>query len=265
MKSPFNTTIAAILSIFSCFSHAWGGDGHKIVATIAQNNLTPTAVTKVNKLLEGKSLIDVASWADTQRRFGSNFWRFETAHWHYINLNKLSDLKASNSDEINHVYDAIQFAIATLNHVDSSNSEKQLQLKLLVHFVGDIHQPLHTGLKEDKGGNAVKINWQEQTTNLHAVWDSKIIGSLGLSTQELLTQLEKMSVMLDELPTLKSASVKAWLTESYLLRGDVYDFTGDTVSEHYVDVAQNIIKRRLVLAGQRLAYQLNKAFDNTKR
>ena len=160
-----------ILSSFAEVT-AWGKVGHRTIGEIAERQLTPEVREKVRKMLEGQSLAVVSTWADEMR---SNPKFDEFAKWHYINLPIDKEY-----DEIEHTQEnvvmIIERAIAILELPSAPEEMKRFYLKYLVHMVGDLHQPLHTGREEDWGGNKIKVNFKgrkgaENWTNLHDLWD----------------------------------------------------------------------------------------------
>jgi hypothetical protein len=156
-------------------AEAWGPEGHAIVAEIAEARLSGPARTQIVQLLsqEGHQHLDeVASWADDYRESHR-----ETAPWHFVDI----PLSASGYDASrdcaggNCVVAQIQHFAAVLADKTAAASDRLMALKFVVHFVGDIHQPLHCEDNGDKGGNDVSLTYFDRATNLHAVWDGGVI------------------------------------------------------------------------------------------
>jgi hypothetical protein len=161
---------------------AWWDAGHQIVANIAERRLTPAAKRETNELLaleHQRHLSSIASWADDIRRD-----RHETASWHFVDI----PLDASRYDPARDCKDGdcVVVQIVRFAHVLADPHAKpraRLEaLKFVVHFVGDIHQPLHCENHGDHGGNDVHVGWFGKPTNLHAVWDGSIIEKMGSVT-----------------------------------------------------------------------------------
>jgi hypothetical protein len=169
---------AGLILLFSSQAFAWGGLGHRTVARIAERNLLPHTAAQVGKLLGDQTLDRVASWADDVRSQGT----YRATVWYHFE--KMSD-GVSFLDSLRALPDwqqkkgGIVGAILMANEILRSNkatpAEKTDALKFLVHFVGDIHQPLHTGRPADNGGSKITVTWFGETTSLHHVWDTAMI------------------------------------------------------------------------------------------
>ncbi len=131
-------------------AHAWGSEGHQVIALIAQSQLTPKARAEVDRLLAvepGETLVSVSTWADERRNPA-------TAPWHYINFPRSDCLYNEQRDcpDGRCVIVAIKRQLEVL--VSGATDDRKLTaLKYLVHFMGDVHQPLHAGFQDDRGGN----------------------------------------------------------------------------------------------------------------
>jgi len=126
---------------------------------------------------------------------------------------------------------------------------------MLVHLVGDIHQPLHVGCCDDQGGNKVKVKWFGRDTNLHGTWDSNMIDDTKLSYTELASYLDE-----PDQPTINAwqkNSVLDWAGESMGVRKQVYEFGDGNLSYKYSYKNLPLVKQRLLQAGIRLAGLLN--------
>ncbi len=166
---------AVATAVFSTGALAWGPEGHAIVADIATLHLTPRTLAQVRKLLalEGhRSLDQVASWPDEIRRDQP-----ETGPWHYVDI-PLAATQYSPRRDCRHgdcVVSRIPHFAKILGNRAATPKQRLRALKFLVHFVGDIHQPLHTEDHHDKGGNEVPVIYFGHRTSLHAIWDSAIL------------------------------------------------------------------------------------------
>lgn len=163
----------AAITLLTPSSYGWGRDGHALIGAIAARHLNAKARAEVSRLLErGETLISIASWADEIRPN-----RRETSTWHYINIpisQPQGDWKrfCPPTDCVIGVIPKMQ---ETLRSATATRAQKAEALKYLVHFVGDMHQPLHTGDNRDRGGNGVAAVFQNKPTNLHAVWDYSVL------------------------------------------------------------------------------------------
>lgn len=239
---------------------AWGGDGHKIVAQIAEDKLLPKTKTAVLALTEGKTLADVANWADTVKT--SSQWSY-TKPWHFVDIPDEGDYENMPHDENDIVY-AITEVISVLKSRTATPMEKKFALNFLVHFVGDIHQPLHVGRPEDHGGNSIKVVFQGKNTNLHALWDSGMISTQGKDYKQYATYLENNEPLASsyDTPEFKFSEV---IHECMALRAQIYMFktvTPDAVilDAAYMDKNLRDMNQRLLAGGKRLAFVLNSIY-----
>lgn len=245
---------------------AWGQNGHRVIGQIAQNHLSSQAAAQVRSLLPESSLAEVSTWADEMRSNPSDMWQ-GMHHWHYINLNKPADFSPAayriNADtphkEINDIYAAMLKSIAVLKSANSPAEDKAFHLKLLTHMVGDIHQPMHAGHKHDKGGNDIDVEFFGDITNLHALWDTRLIESQNLSFSELAGFIDTQNR--DFITESQSSSPADWVIESHQLAQELYQQPKERLSYGYIYQFMPLAKERLLLGGVRLAGLLNQIFD----
>jgi S1/P1 Nuclease len=243
----------------------WGAVGHRTVGSIAQKHLTPKALAGVRDLLGGQSLADVANWADSVRSLPAYK---QTGPWHYINLPLGLNYDAFKSRVENmleaNVYSALVAQMQLITDNTVSRERKVAALKFVVHFVGDLHQPMHVSREEDKGGNTIQLNYDGQGTNLHAVWDSKLIDHTGLDYQQLAAKYDNASTL--QIRQWQSDPVVKWMWESYQITGQLYaevDTMHDrSIGQAYYDEHIATVALRLEQAGVRLAGLLNVLFRN---
>jgi hypothetical protein len=242
---------------------SWGFKGHQAVATIAENHLTPKAKAAVKELLGAQSLADVATWADEVRNEPAYK---PTAGWHFVDLplglsfNEFSDeVKAQGDDN---VHGAIQKARIILTHQKSTREQKIEALKFLVHFVGDAHQPMHISRKEDKGGNTLQVRFNNQGTNLHSLWDSKLIDHQGLSVIEMSQRYDKVTPA--QIKQWQADQPMKWIFESYQISTQLYAdaIKNNNIDEDYYKSHIGIIEQRIEQGGIRLAGLLNDIFSD---
>lgn len=164
---------------------AWGKLGHRLVAQVAERDLTPSARAEVARLLAGEpdpTLPGVASWADELRERDPDLGR-RSATWHYVNIGESNCRYVARRDcpGGNCVIEALRAQTAILADTTRPRAERAQALKFVVHFVGDVHQPMHAGYGHDRGGNRHQIRYRGRGTNLHAFWDSGMLNSRQLS------------------------------------------------------------------------------------
>ncbi|MBY0371410.1 S1/P1 nuclease [bacterium] len=175
---------------------AWSQTGHRVVGLIAEGQLSPKARAQVVALLPGESLAEVSNWADEVR---SDPAYRHMEKWHYVDYPIGSHYDPQTANKQGDVLKAIQDLSAKLGRSIPA-AERSEALKLLVHFVGDLHQPFHVGNGKDAGGNLCDVLWFGEPTNLHFIWDEKMIDSTRLSFTEFTGFLGKPS----------AAQVQAW-------------------------------------------------------
>ena len=240
-------------------ARAWGTQGHQVVAAIAWQDLSPAAREEASRLLAlepGHTLVSVATWADEQR--GPT-----TAPWHYVNFprGQCRFDAARDCPDGKCVVGAVDHQRAILAS-KAADLERLQALKYLVHFVADIHQPLHAGYQDDRGGNTVQLSFLMRGSNLHALWDKGLIEQLALDDVTLIATVRAHSQMqtqtqarLGHAPTsaidMAEESCRIVAQPGFYPQGDP--------SPAYVARMTPVILRRLALAGQRLAALLNEA------
>lgn len=242
----------------SAHANAWGSTGHRVIGTVAQKHLTPKTAQQVKAILGGMSLAFVSTYADEIR---SDDRYDHLAPWHYVNMNQNIRYSEADKNPKGDIVTAIQTCIETLKNPESSYEDKAFYLKLLVHFIGDIHQPLHTGRKEDRGGNSIDLFWFGKRTNLHRLWDTDLIEHYNMSFSELAAHLPKLS--LAQKATVMNTSLFDWLEHSQDLANVIYNTTPKGARLGYVYHYQNFetVRKQLLDAGLRLAATLNAIFD----
>ncbi|MFD2286638.1 hypothetical protein GJU39_19605 [Pedobacter petrophilus] len=255
-------TIAfALISIAFLFG-SWGFFGHKTVATIAENHLTEEAKTAVKTLLGNESLADVASWADEVR----NQPEYKnTAGWHFVNL-PLGLSRRQFRDAIQAVKNENLLTALALNESiikdsGATKNQKIIALKFIVHLVGDAHQPMHVSRAEDKGGNTIQVQFDGKGTNLHSLWDSRLLDHQGLSITQL---VEKDDVRKSKIRKWQKATPTDWLFESYKISSKLYEEVeqNNKLDEAYYQSHIGIVNKRIEMGGIRLAGVLNELFKN---
>jgi len=238
-------------------SEDWGKTGHRTMGKIAAKHLSKRAAKKISALLGGESLAFVSTYADEIR--SDDAYR-KYGPWHYVNFPFGGRYENTPKNKKGDIIVGIQNCIDVLKDATSSQKDKEFYLRLLVHFIGDLHMPLHVGLKEDKGGNSFKVKWFGKQTNLHSVWDTKIIEGYGMSFTELTSNVDALSKK--EIQTIQSGAVTDWMYESRALCEDVYANTsvGENLGYKYMYRYVNVSRKQLQKAGLRLASILNEIY-----
>ena len=242
---------------------AWGPMGHRIVGEIAETRLLPEVKTEIRENFNIKKLSDVANWADTVRKKRSQ------SPWHYCNI-KVSEWaydKNRDCPEGSCVVEKIREFTRALLEERLSPAKRKEALMYLIHFVGDVHQPLHLGNARDRGGNKIRVNFKGRSTNLHALWDGKLIQLGGKSLVQYSRNLS-LRTTASESKKWNSSKVIEWANESRALAlNHAYLLDRSPkgrLSKKYIEKSREIIELRLSQAGVRLAGLLNRLLSPTR-
>ena len=267
---------------------AWGALGHKLVGELAQRHLTPAANAEVARLLAGEpdpTLAGIANWADTLRNSDPERFK-QTSRWHYVNLSSDQCRYAPERDckDGECVVGAIEAQRRVLADRSQPLAARRDALKFIVHFVGDVHQPLHANPRDDLGGNRYQISLRTDIepeayardryvggvmgTNLHSVWDYYVLAERGLGLREYAARLDRepWPPVMDA----RAATPASWATESCGLaeaRG-IYPTGPDGKPVHkldgreYSDKHRALAEQRIRIAAWRLATLLNETLGH---
>lgn len=256
--------IVIIIASFFCLpvsSFGWGMLGHRIVGEIADSYLTPRAKAAIQKILGTESIAMASNWAD--------FIKSDSAYeylssWHYVNINqgftKNQLQEYLRKDTTTDLYTKINFLIKELKNKQLSMDKKRMYLKLLIHFAGDAHQPLHAGHHDDQGGNKINMSWFGSPTNFHRVWDEQLVNFQQLSYTEYSNALNHTTPK--QRLEWQKQPVSEWIIESYQIAQQLYSEVkpDQKLSYGYNYEHIQILNERLLKAGVRLAGLLNQLF-----
>ncbi len=237
---------------------AWGPVGHRVVGLVAEHHLSEAAVRGVAAILGSESLARAATWPDEIR--SDPAWD-RAKPWHFVDLNPGESYATAPRNPGGDVVEAIRRFSKVLQDPQVEAARKVEALRFLVHFVGDVHQPLHVGRRDDEGGNSVQVTWFGESTNRHAVWDEKIIESEKLSFTELADFIDHPTET--EVRTWQGSGVLDWVEESMAAWPRVYDLGDKKLGYLYAYQNEPLVERRLLQAGVRLAGVLNALFDSS--
>jgi hypothetical protein len=239
-------------------SDFWGKNGHRATGQIAQEHLTKRAKKCINKLLKGQSLAFVSTYAD-EIKSDNNYNMYYS--WHYINMELNETYATAKKNPKGDLVTGIEKCITVLKDKNTSDDEKEFHLKMLVHFIGDLHQPLHIGRREDKGGNTVQVEWFGRGTNLHRVWDENMIDDWDMSYIELAENAKDLSKK--QIEAIEKGSIIDWVNEVHKVTVDVYKSakSGENLRYKYSYDNFGIVRTQLQKGGIRLAKVLNEIFD----
>jgi hypothetical protein len=250
---------------------AWGGEGHQVVALIAEKHLSDRAEAGIHELLGDNANIsdaEVCNWADQIRRE-----RRETAPWHYVNIPTTAPGYVATRDGNggDDVIDAIGRFKRVLSDRAAPKENRAEALKFLVHFVGDIHQPLHCADRDgDKGGNGRLVFFldRQKAVSLHSVWDTWLLRSY-IGNRRIAEYADKLDAQIksDNAKAWHEGTLEKWANESHAVARDtVYaDVSADgpppKLDQKYVDDARPVVEQQLQRGGVRLAGVPNRALS----
>ena len=258
MKKGFLLLIFfAFIGLIAHSAEDWGRNGHRATGAIAEKYLSKKAKRNIQELLDGQSLALVSTYADEIKSDGK--YR-KYGPWHYVNFPFDSTYEEHEKNDAGDIIVAINKSIEVLKDENATKEDKVFYLKMLVHFLGDLHQPLHIGLGEDKGGNDFQVRWFNDGTNLHSVWDTKMIEDYNMSYSELASNEKELSKT--EIQDIQKGSVVDWMYESRSLCKDIYSNTevGDKLWYPYMYKYMDVLRGQLQKGGIRLAEVLNEIF-----
>jgi hypothetical protein len=249
--------VTGVVSLFTTSpAYPWGSKGHEIVAAIAETHLTEAAQKQIKALLpQGTTLADASTWPDKAGRQIPDM-----DPYHFVNFPKDANRYDQQRDckLRNCIIEAIAWYVQVLKSPDAPRNEKRVALRFVAHLVGDIHQPLHAGFAEDRGGNSVDVTFNGRKTNLHSLWDTGLVELEEGTPTEVAVRIEK-AVTGEERKQWQGNTPEQWALESLaIVRAQVYRLPASgEIPADYIERARPVIRTRLAQAGVRLAWLLN--------
>ena len=263
MKFLKQLIILCLLFTIPFAGKAWGVLGHRIVGEIADSYLTRHAKKEIAKILDNESVAMTSNWADFIKSDPTYKYLY---NWHFADIpagmTQQQVLGYFATDTIVDAYTKIKFLTGELknNRGNLSPELKLLYLRMLIHIVGDIHQPFHVGRPEDKGGNSIKLKWFDDPSNLHQVWDEKLINFQQLSYTEYTKAINFTTK--EQRKEWQQQPVAEWFADTYFLTEKIY---ADTKADQRLDYLYNFkyigsLNQQLLKGGVHLAGLLNDIF-----
>ncbi len=254
---------AGLFILLSSQTMAWGLLGHRIVGEIAECYLTKTAKKNIAAILGNETVAMASNWGDFIKSDPNYRYLYS---WHYVNLKAgMSDTDVYNylaSDTATDAYTKINFMVEQLKLKGVLDPEtRKLYLKFLIHVVGDMHQPMHVAHADDLGGNKVKVMWFNTPTNLHEMWDEKLVEFQQLSYTEYTKAINFATK--EQIKQWQSDPLSKWIVESYNITSRLYDDIKQP--DQKLDYKYNftylaVVNQQLLKGGVRLAGVLNSIF-----
>ncbi|CAM2005055.1 S1/P1 nuclease [Acanthopleuribacter pedis] len=286
MKHRFLPLIAIFLVISQQPAMAWGYLGHRIIGYMAEARLTPKTLTAIQELTGKKTIAEISTWADEirseehwnprvdgKRVTIHDNWRDYRNHrfWHYVTVRDKAALADINSESHplsqGYLVPKMVDSMMMVTHPDAPKKERAESVMFLAHLVGDVHQPLHVGNGEDRGGNDVKVTFGEKTGSLHWIWDSAVLEEQGLEAEAYADKLLKATDK-TQMDQWAADEYPQWVKESLDHRDQVYrlpkpgeDGVYPLDPAPYAAEHLPLMEQRMVQASVRLAKVLNDLFD----
>lgn len=264
LKSRFfiRTILFSITLFITQQAFSWGLLGHRIIGEIAEQHLSKKAKKELRKLIGKETLAWWSNWPDFIR--SDSTWSFASS-WHYVNipghLEKEKFMEELKKIPVKSLYTQIPAMMAEVKDKSLPLEKRKNALTFLIHFIGDVHQPLHIGRAEDFGGNKIVVYWFDKKTNLHTVWDSMLMDFQQYSYTEYAKLLDIAGE--EEIKRWQSSSLEEWFYESYKLADMIYDATPNEskLGYRYNYQFQKIMEQQLLKGGIRLAAILNQVLE----
>lgn len=259
VKRITNILLFTIAIVTDCF--AWSQVGHDTTCSIAENHLSRKAKKKISKALDGKSIVYWSNWLDNASHHPEYAY---ASTWHYKNINADQEYKDVPPFKTGDIVTALNEQIEKLKsrkQLKLSHEEEALTLKIIVHLMGDLHQPMHLGRQTDLGGNRVKVQFFRESDNLHHVWDESLVAKGHHWTYDEWTyQLDRASKA--ETAEIVKGDIDTWAQETYAITKQVYAATPEDtkISYDYVADWTPIVEQQFLRGGLRLAHILNEIY-----
>lgn len=237
-------------SCLSLTAMGWGREGHIMTADIAKEHMSKAAKDSLKFYLGDMTIEQASTWMDEIKKDSTLDY---LKPLHYINIEEGQSYDPKSTGNI---ISELNKVIAELK--DRSHHSKQeiaFDLRVLIHLVGDLHQPLHVGYGVDRGGNSVKFTVDGDSSNLHRVWDTEIIRREHITTDGLSLAINK-----EDKAQAKNIDIIEWMNESRAHLKEVYDFHGN-IDRKYLSKNSKLVEKQLILGGLRLATLLDSLFS----
>jgi len=251
--------LALVASASVLLASAWSQKGHDVTAYIAEQHLTPRTLAAVDSILDGKSMVYWANWLDNASH------QLEMAYtktWHYKNIDDNVAYEDAPLNSKGDVVTAIDSQIEILSDPAITHDRAALAMKILVHCMGDLHQPMHLGHLSDLGGNKTKMKFFDTPVNLHSIWDSRLVESAHKwSYTEWQQQIDRATP--EQEAVIIEGNPDTWAKETYEIAVRCYKYFRPGQKVMYNEIARwtPVIEEQFLRGGLRLAHVLNTIFD----
>lgn len=263
MQAPRYTVTALLCGLlFALPAAAWGPQGHRVAGAMTEDRLSPAALAAVRAVLGDEPLAEASTWADRMRSDPAPFWQREAGAYHYVNIPAdAARYDPRRAPARGDAFTALAQFRRELEDPSTPAPRRALALRFALHIIQDLHQPLHAGGRDDRGGNDFAVTVNGRRSNLHRLWDSGLLASGRSPDQRLRARLEARYD--DELAgPWREPEPTVWIAESLALSRELYP-ASPAITTTYLERFRPVAERRIAQAGARGAAWLNALYRST--
>ena len=254
-----NIVIFFLLIVISPSALSFGQTGHRITGAIAELNINPATRHEIDKILGNQSLAEASTYVDEMKSDPAKFWQKTASSYHYMTIPNGKSYKQVGAPAQGDAITALNHFTKVVKDKTSSIKDKRIALYFIIHIIGDLHQPLHVGRGDDRGGNDIKVKFFRKSSNLHRIWDSEMIDSKQLSYTEWTDWLNRQ-ITANNKKAWHTIDPLVWANESKKIREQIYPDKKQIGYRYNYDHLP-IVKKRLKQAGIRMAAYLDALFS----
>lgn len=259
MKKILDILIVLAVVFIPVRSHAWSQKGHDVTAAIAEAHLSEAAADSVAAILDGRSIIYWANWLDNASYTADYAY---TKTWHYKNIEEGQSYDEAMLNPKGDLITGLREMIGLLRSPSATKGQKALALKIVVHLMGDLHQPMHLGRAADRGGNGREMHFFERKTNLHSLWDNALPEATHKwSYTEWREQLDRLTP--EQEAEVTAGTPDDWARQTHAIACKLYDAfpKGSKVMYNQIALWTGTVEQQYLRGGLRLGRLLNEIFD----
>lgn len=250
-------SLVVLFTSASLTSFGWGRTGHHMIVDIAQKYVASSTLDSINKYLKPDTWHATSTWMDELR--GNTQFDY-MRKWHYINLepNQAYTPFIEDGDNVVTQLDSAIYKLKNRQHL--SPEQVKINLRVLFHLMGDLHNPLHVGYGSDRGGNDVRVVFDDKSFSLHRIWDTEIIETNPQVKDNIAKRVRKTKKR--KLKHIAKGNAATWHTDARAALPIVYSLSSDTITSEYLERGHPVAEDLLFRAGVRLGYTLNEIFQS---
>lgn len=255
-----SSLLAGALALAPAPALAWGATGHRVSGAIADRFICGQTRLEIRDLLGVETLADAANWADYMRMQSDPYWNKVTFNWHFVTIPDGKTYAQVGAPPQGDALSALAKFRAIVVDRKAPLAERRDALRMIIHFVGDLGQPLHSGNAHDRGGNDEIVTMRDEKINIHALWDSRLIDMEQMSYTEW-TDYLLARITTDQAIAWASADPVAWVDEARGVHPRIYP-KNKVIDGDYLYAARPLLHERMTKSGLRLAAYLDDMFGH---